>query len=355
MSTTKPYTADVSLSSDEGINRDLFRSLSSLDGVERVSGRMSSMVSAAFNASRLTDKYKESIGNVQTTEGNLLAVPEKSWLISYDDTQLKWMEDYLSKGTCDEGDLNKKNGIIAVREIYRNNELIKTTDFQLNDKVYVQTNTGTKEFTVMGIIDTAPYSTDELILTTFITTEKLFKDASNDTQYKTVDIQLMRKNQEQTVNKIKEMISSKITLHDKRQLNMEADNAFMTVAIFIYGYVGVIVLISTLNIINTMNTSIASKTKYLGTMRAIGMSGKQLNRMVLSQSITYSLAGGIAGSILGVLLQKKLLESLAGDWRFPLLQIILIFAVCVLTSVFSVISPLRRIKSKGISETITAL
>jgi putative ABC transport system permease protein len=50
----------------------------------------------------------------------------------------------------------------------------------------------------------------------------------------------------------------------------------MTAVLFIYGFVGVIALISILNIINTMNTSIAAKTRYLGLMRAIGMSGPQL-------------------------------------------------------------------------------
>lgn len=355
MSTTKSYSADISLSSDAGINSDLFKNLSSLDGAENVSGRMSSLVSATFNYSRLTDNYKKIVGSIETIGDNLLTAPEKSGLLSYDEAQLKWAKEYLSKGTCDESDLDKLNGIIAVRKIYRNDELIKTTDFQLGDKVYIQTNTGTKEFTVIGIIDSAPYSTSEITMTTFITTEKLFKEVSNDDIYKTVDIQLNDKNQEQTVSKIKEMIDATITLHDKRQLNTEADDAFMTVAVFIYGFVGVIALISILNIINTMNTSVASKTKYLGTMRAIGMSGKQLNKMVRAQSITYSLTGCIVGCILGILLQKKLLNVLATDWTFPIWQVILIFVISIITAVFSVISPLKRIKATGISETITSL
>lgn len=124
---------------------------------------------------------------------------------------------------------------------------------------------------------------------------------------------------------------------------------------YIYGFVGVIALISILNIINTMNTSIAAKTKYLGTMRAIGMTGKQLKKMVLAQSITYSLSGSIAGCILGILLQKQLLQILASDWTFPIRQIIFIFIVSIITSVLSVISPLKRIMAHGISETIISL
>lgn len=355
MSTTKSYTADISLSSDNGIDDTLIKNLSGLDGVKNVYGRMSSMVNATFSASRLTDQYKKYIGDIKTTDNNLLVAPENSWFLSYNDTQLKWAKDYVSEGTCDENNLNKKNGILAVRNIYRNHELIHTTNFQLGDKVYVNTDDGTKEFTVLGIMDSAPYSTDELTMTTFITSEKLFKEATNDTLYKTVDVKLRMKNQKDTVSQIKDMIDETVTLHDIRQLKMEADNAFLTIAVFIYGFIGVIALISWLNIVNTMNTSIASKTKYLGTMRAIGMSGKQLDKMVLTQSITYSITGCIAGCILGILLQRKLLSILATNWKFPVLQIIMIFVVCVLTAAFSVISPLRKIKEKGISEIISSL
>jgi putative ABC transport system permease protein len=353
--TTKAYTADISFSSNEGMSRDLLKKLSDTDGVKKTYGRMSAFVSAGFDASRLTTEYKSSLGNNKLKGDGLLTDPEKSWLVSYDEMQLIWAKDYLSKGTCDEYKLNEQNGIIAVNKIYRNEKLEETTDFQIGDKVSIETNTGAKEFTVMGVMDTAPYSTEELTMTTFIVTEKLFQEVSEDTLYKTIDIQLNDKNQEQTVSKIKEIMDKTISFSDKRQFNTEADNAFMTVAVFIYGFLGVIVLISVLNIINTMNTSIASKMEYLGTMRAIGMSGKQLNKMVLSQAITYSLTGCITGCILGIFLQKKLLTILGTDWIFPVWQVVLTLIICIMTAALSVISPLKRIRAKGISETITSL
>lgn len=353
--TTKPYTADISLTSDTGISKASFEKLSGLDGADNVFGRMSSMVNAAFDASMLTKNYRESIGEIKTTENNLFAAAEQSWLVSYDEKQLQWAEDYLSEGTCDENELNNQNGIIAVREIYRNDEVMKTVDYQLGDKVYIQTDEGTIEFTVMGILDSAPYSTEDTIMTMLISTEKLFKRVSDHTLYKVIDIQLNNKKQAQTVSEIKKIIDGTITLHDKRQLNDEVNNAFMTIAVFIYGFIGVIAFISLLNIINTMNTSIASKTKYLGIMRAVGMSGKQLRRMVLAQSMTYSLTGCITGCILGTLLQKKLLSILAAAWTFPFRQVLLIFIVCALASTLSVISPLKAINSRGISETVSSL
>jgi putative ABC transport system permease protein len=151
------------------------------------------------------------------------------------------------------------------------------------------------------------------------------------------------------------MLDETIAFHDKRQFNTEADNAYMTIAIFIYGFAGVIAFISLLNIVNTMNTSVVSKTKYLGIMRAVGMSGKQLTKMILAQSITYSLMGCTIGSVLGILLQRGLLDFFEVEWMFPLWQIISVFMFCILSTVLSIISPLARIKARGISETISSL
>ncbi len=170
-----------------------------------------------------------------------------------------------------------------------------------------------------------------------------------------IDLQLRDKNDNQKVDEVKTMIDETITLHDKRQMNAEANNAFMTIAVFIYGFVTVIALISILNMINTMNTSVVSRTKYLAMLRAVGMSDKQLNKMILTQSIAYSVTGCIMGCICGVLLQKKLLDFLAADWSFPLYQIVGIAVICIMTAALSVIGPLKKIKKLGISEAMASI
>lgn len=155
------------------------------------------------------------------------------------------------------------------------------------------------------------------------------------------------------------MIDRSVSLNDHRQKNNEVTQTFMTMAVFVYGFVAVIALISILNIINTMSTSVASKTRYLGVMRAVGMSGTQLDKMVLTEAVTYSLIGSIAGCILGIALQKSLITNLLSQyhitWKFPTVQILLILILTLLVTVISVIGPLKRIKEQGISEVIGSL
>ena len=150
-----------------------------------------------------------------------------------------------------------------------------------------------------------------------------------------------------------------MSFQDQRQSNEETNQLFFTMALFVYGFVVVIALISLLNIMNTMNTSVTSKASYLGVMRAIGMTGKQLNAMIIAEAGTYTLIGIIAGCTAGVLLQRFLIKnfmaSLSVPWEFPTLQIIMIIIISALTAVISVISPIRRIRSKSIVDVVNAL
>ncbi|WHH57860.1 ABC transporter permease [Petroclostridium sp. X23] len=357
--TTKPYTPDISLISEQGIGEELYTKISEMDGVKRAYGRMFSYVDAAFDASRLSDTYRESKNGIAVKENGLLVPPEKSWLISYDKDQLNWAKADLIAGELSEEKMNERNGVIAVSRHLRKNVSIETANFQLGDKVYIQTPAGEKELTVMGILRSVPLSSTELTLTTFITTEALFTDLTGESAFKAVDIQLKKKKDEQAVNAIKSRVDDTISFRDMRQKNTEMDQIYLTMAVFVYGFVTVIALISILNMINTMNTSVASKIRYLGVMRAIGMSGTQLDRMLLVEAATYMVTGCIAGCIFGIMLQRifivKYLSSFHIIWRFPVYQIILILMITLLVTLFSVIRPLKRIKTKGISEIINSL
>lgn len=359
LKTTKPYTPDVTLTSEQGISNAVFEKVSGLDGVKRAYGRMFSHVDAAFDATRLTDEYKSSVGGIEVKDNGLFVPPEKSWLISYDLNQFKWAKADLMEGNLDEDKINQQNGIIAVEKNIRKGITTETANLKLGDKVYMETPDGTKELAVMGILRSVPFDDKELNLTTFITTEKQFTGLTGESALKVIDIQLKSKNQEQTVQAIKAIAGDTIAFFDSRQKNAEINQAFLTMAVFIYGFVAVIALISILNIVNTMNTSVSSKTKYLGVMRAVGMSGTQLDKMVLVEAATYSLTGCLAGCILGIVLQKVLvanfLSSLHVVWKFPFVQIILILILILLVTAFSVISPLRRMKAKGISEVVNSL
>lgn len=359
LKTTKPYTPDITLASDQGIDGELHRRLSELDGVDKVYGRMFGYVDATFDATRLTDSYQESVGGVATRADGMFDPPEKSWLISYDQDQLTWAKADLIDGELSEQELNEQNGVIAVAVHLRDNVTTETASLQVGDKVYITTPGGTREMTVKGVLRSLPFSSSKLTMTAFITTEKLFTELTGESSYRVIDLQLQGTGQERTVGEIKSMLNSSIALYDARQKNAEIDQAFFTMAVFIYGFVALIGLISVLNIVNTMNTSVASKTRYLGVLRAVGMSDAQLDTMVFVEAATHSLIGGIAGCVLGVALQQALVANLLSQfhitWKFPAAQIGLILVLVMVVTTVSVIGPLKRIKARSTLEVIGSL
>lgn len=359
MKIVKPYTADITLLSETGLDYSLYTDLSALTGVRRAYGRMFGYVDASFDASRLTDLYKKTVGPISVNADGSLKAPEKSWLISYDENQLKWAKTDLIQGTLSEEKLNKSNGVIAVVLNSRNGISMETASLQLGDQITIQTVSGPKEYTVMAVLRKVPFADNHLNLTTFITTERLYTEITGDSTLDVIDIQLRNKNQEQTVSEIRSRLDGNVTFSDSRQKNAATTQAFLTMAVFMYGFVIVIAFISILNIINTMQTSISAKTRYIGMMRAIGMSGRQLNKMILSEAGTYGTAGCIAGIFGGTLLQKflitKFLTSAHMTWNFPFTQVMIIITVTFLVTLLSVTGPLRRMKSREISETIGSL
>jgi putative ABC transport system permease protein len=359
LKTTKPYTPDISLTAEGGLSTDLYAKLAEIEGVKHAYGRMLGHVAVAFDASRLTEAYKTEMGGVKTRADGFFDPPEDSWLISYDKNQLGWAKTDLVKGTLSEEELNAKDGIVAVANVTRKGVTKHMADLRLNDKVYIDTHSGTKTYTVMAILRVIPFNDSKLDLTAFITTEEQFAEITGQSTYQAIDLQIEDKEQEKTIAEIKKVIGEDVTFLDIRQRNTEINQTFLTMAVFVYGFVAVIALISLLNLIGTMNTSISSRTKYFGVLRAVGMSGDQLFKMVAAEAAVYSVVGCVGGCALGVLLQKGLIEgfltAITMTWKFPLAEVVCSAVATFVIAGLSLVSPIRRIRSTGISEVIGSL
>ena len=66
----------------------------------------------------------------------------------------------------------------------------------------------------------------------------------------------------------------------------------------------VIALITIFNVVNSIAMSVASRTKQYGAFRAIGLSTRQLSKMVVAEAGAYALSGSVAGTVLGLLANR---------------------------------------------------
>lgn len=114
-----------------------------------------------------------------------------------------------------------------------------------------------------------------------------------------------------------------------------------------------------LNIINSIAMSVSSRSKQYGSFRAIGLSTGQLRKMIVAEAFTYTIIGGIVGTILGLLSNKVLFEMLIsykwGDtWTIPLKELSIILLIVVLSAIVAVYGPIKRIHNMSIVDTISA-
>ncbi|HBF4488748.1 TPA: FtsX-like permease family protein [Clostridioides difficile] len=106
-----------------------------------------------------------------------------------------------------------------------------------------------------------------------------------------------------------------------------------------YTLTGIIGVIGFMNLVNTMITSIVTRKKELGMLQAIGLTNKQLVKMLNSEAIYYTsgmmigsiLFGGILGYIAVIFLKKTGLSY--ATYSLPIVPILLMI-VCILIAQF---------------------
>lgn len=137
-----------------------------------------------------------------------------------------------------------------------------------------------------------------------------------------------------------------VTLKDQEGYKAEQRDAVNQMLLLIYALLGLAVVIAILGIVNTLALSVIERTREIGLLRAVGLSRRQLRRMVRLESVTIAVLGAVLGVVIGVgfgiVLQRSQadngISSLAIPWGRLGLFVLLAAIVGVLAAWF----PARR-------------
>lgn len=114
----------------------------------------------------------------------------------------------------------------------------------------------------------------------------------------------------------------------------------------IYALLGLAVLIAILGIVNTLALSVIERTREIGLLRAVGLSRRQLKRMVRLESIVIAVLGAALGVGLGVAFGVAIQRALAGDGfevlQIPVTQLVVFVVLAGIVGVLAAWWPGRR-------------
>ncbi|MFC1434406.1 FtsX-like permease family protein [Streptacidiphilus sp. N1-3] len=114
----------------------------------------------------------------------------------------------------------------------------------------------------------------------------------------------------------------------------------------VYGLLALAIIIAVLGVVNTLALSVVERTREIGLMRAIGMSRRQLRRMVRLESVVIALFGAVLGLALGLvwglaaqrLLALKGMQALSIPWT----TVIAVMVGAALVGLLAALAPAAR-------------
>jgi putative ABC transport system permease protein len=123
------------------------------------------------------------------------------------------------------------------------------------------------------------------------------------------------------------------------------DQEFQQFLSLLYVLLALSVIVSIFGIVNTLVLSVFERTRELGMLRAVGMTRRQVRRMVRHESVITALIGAALGLPLGVFLAALMTRALDQyDVQFvvPTDQLVLLAVVAVIVGMLAAILPARR-------------
>ena len=150
--------------------------------------------------------------------------------------------------------------------------------------------------------------------------------------------------QDVIAKRVKARFATVDTLNQK-ELKDNQEQQIQQLVSFFYVLLALAVVISLLGIVTTLALSIHERTRELGMLRAVGMSRRQVRRLIRYEAVITALIGAILGTILGIIFATLVSRPLADEGfelSYPVGTLLILLILAALAGVLAAIWPARR-------------
>lgn len=137
-----------------------------------------------------------------------------------------------------------------------------------------------------------------------------------------------------------------VEVQDQAELRRSQEQQVNSVLGMVTALLGLAILIALLGIVNTLALSVLERTRELGLLRAVGMSRRQVRRMIRWESVIIALIGGVLGLSVGLVFGWALVRALADEgitsFTVPVGQLLIFLLLAGVAGILAAIGPARR-------------
>lgn len=300
-------------------------------------------------------------------------------LFVYDEKTFELIKKHLKDGKIDKNEMDNENGVIAIENTTFFNQkrsyLGKAANFKVGDILPIKANIDLnkkyginecvdenfKNVKVVGVIEKnvlfEPSYNYAILLTSKRVAEKLLKVKTIKPQNVMIILKdtNMQKDAQREIEKIIGQNKNLYIINVIDELkNFKSVNLMLM--ILLYGFVVVVSLIGSVNIINTLTTNITIRRREFAILKSVGQTQMGLKKMVLLEGMIYGISGLLWGSILGVLISyflfTKMTMTIAQSFMVPYKAILISFIVVLLISFLSIQLALKRIDKENLIDVV---
>jgi putative ABC transport system permease protein len=123
----------------------------------------------------------------------------------------------------------------------------------------------------------------------------------------------------------------------------------------LYVLLGLSVIVSLFGIVNTLVLTVFERTRELGMLRAVGMTRRQVRRMIRHESIVTALIGAVLGIVVGLLLSLLVTHALSSEgivFAIPTRQLVYFVIASIVVGILAAILPARRAARLNVLEAL---